>query len=395
MMIVHVIFADAEMLFGFGYWTTFLGAIIKMKNKRWLGLLIIIFSVLIVWVNFRKNSLNDYFSSLPTIWKFETTDPITSTPTVDGKRIFIRTVNSVYALDSSTGSKLWQVESPNNSPLSLAPITDGDYLIVPEADSRIAVFLANDGQLVWRTAVIDPAFTHPSAIDIEAIAVGDNIIYVARFDSALTAYSLVSGEVLWEYDLSGRSNPYLTIDDKAVYLGVGQKLTALDLVNGNPLWEYEVEGYIGPMAIDENMLFVLDEEHSNILAIDTNSHLLKWENKLEAENFEFNCVQVHSDKIYISSQRLIALSKDNGQSIWQSKNTGRLECPVIFNESIYVRNNKSSLFVFNSNSGEEIGSLSVSPNSSMKHNPNRSPELSGGLLIIPIENYEIIAVSLE
>jgi outer membrane protein assembly factor BamB len=366
-----------------------------MKNKLLLILLVIAFAILIVRLNLRNNGLDDYFSSLQIVWKFKTSDPITSTPTVDGKRIFIRTINSVYALDSSTGLQLWQLKSLINSPLSLAPIAYGNYLIVPEADSRIAVFSADKGQLIWRTPVIDPVLTHPAAIDIEAIVAQNNNIYVARFGWALTAYRLESGEVLWEHDLAGRSNPNLAIDDKAIYLGVGPKLKALDLVNGNLLWEYEVGGYIGPMTIDENILFVLDEEYSNVLAIDVNNHLLKWEDKLAANNFAFNCIQVQSDKVYVSSQSLIVLSKYSGQLMWQSKKTGPLECPVMNNDNIYVRNTNTSLFVFKGKLGEEIGKLRVSPNSTMKHEPNRSPVISNGLLIIPIKNYEVVAISLE
>ncbi len=366
-----------------------------MKNKILIFISAFIVVTVLLWLFYKDTNSASYFNESQILWKFTTADSITSTPTISKDLIFVRTMNSIYALNPKSGTQIWKTESPSRSPLSLSLISYDDLLIAPEKNSRIAVFTINQGKLKWRTPLIDPLYTHPDAIDIEAVTVWNNILYVARFNWNLTAYDLQSGQILWVYDASGRSNPYLASDENAIYVGLDSKIVALDLKNGKPLWEYDVNGYIGPITIDENILFVLDEENSNILAIDINNQSLKWKKQLPVEEFEFNCILIQSENIYISTQKLIAISKKDGRLIWESKYTGRLECPIIFGEKIFVRNTTTNLFVFDKSSGKELSKYHVMINSTAKHIPNRSPVLISGQLIIPVDENELIAIYLQ
>jgi hypothetical protein len=62
---------------------------------------------------------------------------------------------------------------------------------------------------------------------------------------------------------------------------------------------------------------------------------------------------------------------------------------------VIVRNRANGLFVFDTNTGEQIGKLKVKYNTSMKHDPERSPAVYKGLLIVPFGDNRIFAYKLK
>jgi outer membrane protein assembly factor BamB len=335
---------------------------------------------------------SETFNAAP-VWVFETTDSITSTPAADNDgRVYVRTSNSITALDVLTGKVLWTASSPSNVPLNIQPQVFGDYLIVPEKGSRLAVLDPHTGKLQWRTSVINPEFTHPGAIEIEDISFSQDIVYVARFNWPLTAYRLTDGQIVWQQDAFGRNNPYIASDQKAVYLGMGSMLKAFESESGILLWQKELEAYIGPMLLVDNTLYVLDEMHSSLIAINLSNQEILWNNSYpEAEPFEFSCLSEFGDKLLIAAQKLIAVARSDGQVIWSTNNVGRLECPTVVDNKIFVRNTKDALYTFELVTGNEVGKMRVSQNTSLKHEPNRSPISVAGLLIVPVSANQIVA----
>ena len=357
---------------------------------------IILLSLFVLYfqrINDSVETIPPGLSELKLAWTLETKETITSSPAVDYKdHVYIRTAVSVIALDIQNGNKLWEVISPSNLPLSLEPQVFEDFLIVPEEGSRLAVFNAVTGQLLWRSSTIEPEFTHPDAIEIESIAVADGVLLIARFNWTLTAYRLTDGRILWEEEIFGRSNPYLVSDQTTVYLGMGSMIQAFDHQNGDLLWQEELNGYIGPMLRIDNILYVLDEMHSSLYAIDLSTQQMLWNNiPIEAEEFSFECISTAGDKLLVAAQELIVVSTSSGQTIWSTKNLGRLECPTVLNNEIFVRNTQDTLYTFDLSTGEETSRLRVSTNTSLKHEPDRSPVSASGLLILPVNSNRIAA----
>jgi outer membrane protein assembly factor BamB len=355
-------------------------------------LYVLLFPLLYGCAQIKKAAQSETFKAKP-VWVFETTENITSTPSTDQNgQVYIRALNSITALNVLSGQVLWKAVSPSNTPLNISPQVSGNYLIVPEKGSRIAVFDTHTGKLQWRTPEIDPIFTHPSAVEIEAISVSNQMAYVARFNWKLTAYRLTDGKIVWEQDTFGRTNPYVMSDQKTVYLGMGSMLKAFDSLSGVLSWQKEFDAYIGPMLRSDNMLYILDEMHSSLYAIDLNTEDILWNTSYpEAEEFEFNCLSEDGDKLLIAGQELIAVTKSSGQIVWATSKLGRLECPAMLNNEIYIRNITNLLYILDSVTGKELGMIEVSLNSRLKHEPQRSPVSTEGLLIVPITDNKVIA----
>lgn len=363
-----------------------------MKTRLLLFIDVTIIAFLVTNCNPQQSGKD--FQDSEILWRFEIDDPITSTPTTGDSLIYIRTLSSINAINPVSGTVIWKAASQAQSSLSLQPIVYKTYLVVPEKDNQIAVFSSEEGTLLWRSSLIDPPYTHPSAIDIQAIGVLNDILFVARFDWALTAYSLSSGSVLWEYEQSSRSNPYLSVGENIIFLGIGSKIVALDSKNGKQLWEYNLDGYVGPLAYDDGILYILDERNSAILALDTYKHTTIWDLNLPAESYEFNCILVQPKNIYIASQNLISVSKKDGRLLWKSKSTGRLECPIVWENIVLIRNNSTDFFILNGDSGKIINKYNVLLNKTAKHEPDRSPAIFNNLILIQVSTHELIAMDL-
>lgn len=328
------------------------------------------------------------------VWEYKTSEAITSTPVWDGLgQIYLHTSNSVMAISALDGKLLWKASSPSKTPLSAPPLISGSYLIVPEEGSRIAVFIKDTGQLLWRSPVIEIARTHAVTANIESMAATTEMIYITRFDWTITAYRLNNGEIIWEDDLPGRTSPYVVTDGRYVYLGVGPLLKTYDGKTGALLWQKEIFGYIGPMTNVEKTLYIVDEENSSLLSLDIPSKNITWkEYYVGIDDFEFGCLIVREDSIYIAAEEIVKVSKNNGKIEWSSEKIGRLECPVVLNNILYVRNTNNLLFAFDISTGKIVETLKLDFNyTPMKHEPNRGPLATNRLLIVPINEYEVIA----
>lgn len=331
------------------------------------------------------------FISSPT-WDFETQSPITSSPVVDKDgRVFIRTSDSIIAVDSRNGNRLWSSKTLSDTPLSIAPYIFDDYLVVPEKGSGIAVFQANTGELIWRTPTIEAGLSNPW---IESISFSNETLFVARFDWGLTAYDIHDGEIVWEQKYSTRYPPSIDANRQAVYFGLKSEIRAYDTLNGTLLWKENINASIGQIKLDDDILLISDNSKSGMIGFNSSNQETLWRVDYELiKDTIINCIVIDDDIVYVAAQRLMAITIGDGQMIWASDQIGDLECPVIVENSIYVRNTDTTLYAFDLDSGHEIGRISVQANTPMLHEPDRSPTTTDGILIVPITDSYVAAYS--
>lgn len=325
------------------------------------------------------------------VWTYRTGEAITSTPGQGLGSVYVRTERSVIALGANSGTERWHAESFSETPLSLPPsIVDG-VVIVPESGSRIAAFDPETGRLLWRTGVTTVSGLYSPRID--ALGSAGGLVIVGRHDLSLTAYSAASGHVVWQHSFSNRATQYLASDGEVVYLAMADVLSAYDALSGAVLWEHQFDGYIGPVAMNGTVLYLMDQTAPSLVALDTESQQVLWEAPFqEIRPFEVSCLVEATGRILIAERKVIAVSASDGKVEWSSIQTGPLECPVTLGRNLYVRNHESTLYAFDMTSGVQTGSLPVESNTPMKNEPNRGPIVNNGLLITPTGSREIIAL---
>jgi outer membrane protein assembly factor BamB len=177
-------------------------------------------------------------------------------------------------------------------------------------------------------------------------------------------------------------------------LGLGSEINAFDTLTGTLLWKEDINASIGQIVLDDNILLISDNRKSGMIAFDPNNRKILWRVDYKViYDTTINCIVMNDDVVYIAAQLLMAVTKDDGQMIWASDKIGDLECPVVLENSIYVRNTRTALFAFDLDSGREIGRMSVQTNTPMLHEPDRSPTVTDGILIIPITDHYVAAYS--
>ncbi len=316
-------------------------------------------------------------------WIFYADKDIISTPGVKGQVVFVKTPISLYAVDILQNKVEWKIVSSTNRKLIYPPLVIGSLVIVVEDGSSLAAYSTESGKLIWKTPTIDVI---DSGVDpVKSIAFNNQYLYVARFDLNLTAYSLETGEMIWNYDLPGRTNPYLAADENHVFLAVGETVNILDANTGSKLWNNNGSGYFGPILLSGNTLYITDEMHASLVSLNVDSHQTNWVKEYQSliETYEYSCILETGGTLLIAAQKLILVSKSDGSIVWTTDKLGFLECPVLLHNEIYIRNTQNTLYLFDKESGQEKGRLKVQMDSPFKHDFFRSPIVVNGLLVIP------------
>jgi outer membrane protein assembly factor BamB len=334
------------------------------------------------------------FPSKP-VWIFEAGGPVVASPVVKEGTVFIKTRHLLYALKATTGEELWRADSESGAGIGIAPVVAGEAVIVPEEYSGLAAFSTANGELLWRVPPLDDSRTNSVTGSIQSMASNTDRLYVARFDWSLVAYDLKNGEIVWQLHTPSRSFPSLAADENRIFRAAGSELNQYDAKTGEILSHTDSEVFLPQIVLEDKTLYISDTQNNIVHAVDTSSagSNVLWSAELprDLDTFELNCLAIQGNVIYVAADRLFALSKEDGHSLWTTAETGRLECPVFIGDQIYVRNTGNDLYAFDQGTGFETGRLSVRENTVMKHKPMRSPAVAGDLLIVPFGDNRIFA----
>lgn len=330
------------------------------------------------------------FPSQP-VWIFEASERITSSPVSSNGQIFFRTKNWIYAVDASTGVKIWRSASLNKSTPSLAPLIAKDRLIISEEYSNIGVYSIETGYRLWSTNTYLEGIQDPTRI--ESMVNDSNTVFVARESHKLTAYSLSKGTILWSVWVPSRTGLYLAVGPQIIYLAAHDILRAYDSTSGKMLWEKTFDTLVGPIAFDNNTLYVaVNFGHISLIAFEPITMSEIWAIPSQASGI-YDPVIIAMDKqyVFLGSKHLAAISKETGQILWNTQFTYWLEQPVILGDQIYVRNIGTTLFGFSLRNGQEQSRLTIQANYAMGNAPDRSPIAADNFLIVPFGDHRLMA----
>jgi outer membrane protein assembly factor BamB len=301
----------------------------------------------------------------------------------------------VYTLNYSDGKILWKADSKRYLGYQKTSQIYHDFLVVPEENRYLVTYSLKKGQLLWRE--LPSKNNSDYSTHIESISSGDDKVFVARYNSTLTAYNITNGNIMWKVNAPDRSFLYTIFDQGIVYLSGNQNLTAFDAITGDQLWRLAFEELVGPIVIDHNTLYIaLATGGVTIEAFSLNNHGFLWKKEfLNFDLYDTRFLVSENDILYLPNQALVALSGTDGKFLWETLKTGRLGKPVFIDGKIIVRNYNSDLFEFDAETGKQLGSLMIQTNSFADlyslHASDRGPAVSNELLIIPFGDNRVYA----
>lgn len=332
------------------------------------------------------------------VWEISLDSQVSSTPVVYGSHVFIRTLDSLYAIDPLTGSKIWQsyTESDtkqNANTINQAPIVGNGLVFVSETDSKIAAFQIDSGNLAWRTEPIQANNVNPGVALIESMVIEGQVLCVARGSWDLTTYDSMTGDILWVNNVPNRSALTLSKNQGNIYLASNKKITEFQSHSGDVLWERDFYKILGDVALEDNVLFIaFYSDDIGIIAIDLQTKNQIWSvNVADLEIGDTKKITLNQDRFYVSANKMLAVSKETGDVIWITEDMEYLETPVFIDNSLFVRNIRRQLFMLNATNGDILGTLSVKLNAVMKWEKERGPVVYQDILLVPFGDNRIYA----
>lgn len=244
-----------------------------------------------------------------------------------------------------------------------------EYVIMGDndgQDSRVMVFEADTGNLVWQSDYI---------LSLESLGVSDGRVYVGTIHS-VQAFDLKTGKTLWEgaekdWNERGFLYVYPTKEEIHVYDFFHNHLYLFDPETGKTLEEMD---YPNIFFKQGDTYYTGCGPGNNTLCLDRQGPQIHW----ARGGYRFEWViylwpVFTEDRVFLNAGgEIYALDSKTGDIMWRSGHEF-VSAPVMQDGLIYAIRSDATIMAFDSETGKEAGSI--------KMTPNRTIEDDGGYLL--------------
>lgn len=286
------------------------------------------------------------------LWSSSTGEKFTAGPSLmNNATLLLATKDAkVIALDANSGHTLWSAKV--SSEVLAPPASASGVVLVHAIDGTVSALNGKNGEELWHVVQSTPSLTlrYTSA----PVIAGNNVL-VGFSTGKLLALNLQSGLIEWERTISiprGRSELQRMVDisadpivaDNTAYVITYQgNLAAVNTVSGDLLWEREISSYQN-MAIDKQHLYVTDNSH-HLWAIDRETGATIWKQITLAERY-ITGPAVMKDVIAVGDRGgyVHFVSAHNGHLLNRFEFSGKLyQNPIVRGNEIIVNNSKGNI----------------------------------------------------
>ncbi len=282
---------------------------------------------------------------------------------VAGNRLFATSgTGQVVALDAATGSVVWSANPAG--PLRDAPTLAFNLVLVMRQDNRIIALNQNDGSIAWQES---GSVAQAGVFGVASPAAGQGTVVAGYSSGELVAYRYENGRVVWADALARTSistevgsisdiDADPIIDSGRVYaLGQGGRMAAYELVTGQRVWELNLSGISTP-ALAGEWLFTLTSD-ARLLAIARSTGKVRWITQLARYRDEkdregpifWTGPVLANNMLYMANSRgeLWQASVGEGSANMLSKVSDSVSLPpIIANNMLYVLDDSGTITAF-------------------------------------------------
>jgi len=179
------------------------------------------------------------------VWRKQLKGEVSSVPQTNGQVVAVQTMNGkLIVLDAKTGADMWFFE--NAPPVltlrgSAAPVVTDSAIFAGFANGRLMAFNPSNGLILWeqRMAVPKGRSELDRMVDIHASPlIKDGILFVGTYQGRIAAVARGTGGSVWGVDGSTSEN-LAASDDKLFVSQSDGKVIAYSLTSGEQLWQNE------------------------------------------------------------------------------------------------------------------------------------------------------------
>ena len=179
------------------------------------------------------------------VWRKQLKGEVSSVPQTNGQVVAVQTMNGkLFVLDAKTGADMWFFENP--PPVltlrgSAAPLVTDSAIFAGFANGRLMAFNPSNGLILWeqRMALPKGRSELDRMVDIHASPfIKDGILFVGTYQGRIAAVARGTGSSVWGVDGSTTEN-LAASDDKLFVSQSDGKVVAYSLTSGEQLWQNE------------------------------------------------------------------------------------------------------------------------------------------------------------
>jgi len=266
----------------------------------------------------------------------------------------------LYALNASTGAKLWSYDKKANAFANSSPAVANGVVYIGGFGVDNGVIYALDaasGAQLW-SYTIDLYVATP--------AVANGVVYVGCGDGGVVALNASTGTLLW-----GNTDPVLaplSVANGVVYVGERTGgVYALNASTGDQLWNYYI-GPSGPLARDDTsapviangVVYTASAFTSLVYALNATTGKLLW--TYDTGNSGLTSPAVANGLVYIGlgDGNVYALNATTGAKLWSYRTGSSVySSPAVANGVVYIGSDDGNFYALNAATGVKLWSYAT------------------------------------
>jgi outer membrane protein assembly factor BamB len=257
------------------------------------------------------------------LWSFATGGEVGSSPAVVNGVVYIGGAGNVYALNASTGSKLWSFAT--GVEVDSSPAVVNGVIYFGSRDGTVYALNAGTGAKLW-------SFTTGNIVD-SSPAVANGVVYVGSEDNNLYALNASTGAKLWSFKTGGTVISSPAVANGVVYVGSTAGVYALNANTGALLWNSPTAPQLYSSPAVANGVVYIGSEDGYMYALNASTGALLW--SYNTGHFADSSPAVANNVVYVGAS---AFNASTGALLWSySTGNGETTSPTIVDGVVYVR----------------------------------------------------------
>ena len=269
---------------------------------------------------------------------------------------------------NNTGSLGLKWASPlgNESNESSSPAVANGVVYVGSSDGNVYALDASSGAKLW-------SYATGASIEFSSPAVANGVVYVGSVDKNVYALNASTGAKLWSFTTGNLVNSSPTVANGVVYIGsFDGNLSALNASTGAEIWSYNVGtfGYVNSSPVVINGVVYLGFSNSfysaQVLALSANTGAKLWSYDTGSFNELGSSPAVANGVVYIglasivSSGQVLALSASTGAQLWSyAPGNAVSSSPAVANGVVDVGSEDNNVYALNASTGVKLWSFTA------------------------------------
>jgi outer membrane protein assembly factor BamB len=174
---------------------------------------------------------------------------------------------NVYALNASTGAKLWSYAA--GGVFFSSPAVANGVVYIGDQDHNLYALSASTGAKLWSYKTGGEVSSSP--------AVANGVVYVGSDDDNVYALNASTGAKLWGYTTGYLVTSSPAVANGVVYVGSGDhNVYALNASTGAKLWSYTTgDGVNSSPAVANGVVYIGDQDH-HVYALNASTGAKLW-----------------------------------------------------------------------------------------------------------------------